>query len=237
MEGTVFPVSATAYAGIYSIRLETTGDECGNVRDGWITTGESTDTGPAGGRPYTLMTDTLTGYYRYTAMGSDSGTMFVQFTNNGSQVGGSMHNFAPAAAWTYFELPLSAFSTPDTIRIDAYSSNWPSDSTNNGSALYLDNLQLKSEPLGVIDLSAGGTNGSVAFPNPVHDVLNIRLPQGNNETLRFAIYDVTGRMVIPGNINSNTGVYRMYVSQLGSGVYVYELIGTNTRERGRFVKE
>jgi hypothetical protein len=225
------------YAGSYAMRIETLASSCGEVNPSGISTGYFGDNGPYGGRPYNLQTDTLTGYYKYTPMGIDSASINVILSLNTNNVGGNILFFQPTANYTYFEIPFGAITIPDTLRIDAYSSTWPTDSSNAGSVLYLDHLQLKSDPLYVPQVASGGTDASIAFPNPVHDVLNILLNRNVSETLRFAVYDITGRMLLEKNISANTGLQRLNVSEFGRGVYVYELRSEKGSERGRFVKE
>ena len=226
-----------SYAGSYAMKIETMPDECNGVYPTGVTTGYYTNNGSAGGRPYVLTADTLTGYYKYTASGSDSGFVNVILTQNGSYVGGNGIQLPATATYTYFEIPLSAFSTPDTIRIDASSSIWPTDSSNVGSALYLDNLQLKSDPLNVPNISPPSNLSCIVFPNPVKDVLSILASTNKSEPLHFTVYDVTGRLVVEKTFSTNAGAQRVPISQLGAGIYVYELRSEKESMRGRFVKE
>lgn len=226
-------------SGSYSLQLTTqakSGGGGGVVDCGEVTTGYYTpNNGPTGGLPYTLMSDTLTGYYMYTPVGADTGWVSVTLTASGSTVGGTNHNLFAASTWTYFEMPFSAFSTPDSIRIDIQSGSW--NAALPGSVLNVDYLQLKSQPLPPLGVKEVPAPVSVmAYPNPVNDVLNIRL---NNITdnITTTVYDMMGRILDSRSYTTAPSVISLPVGNLPAGIYFYEVMNNNKTTRSKFVKE
>jgi hypothetical protein len=69
-----------------------------------------------------------------------------------------------------------------------------------------------------------GTPDVTVFPNPAHDVLNIRLPlQWQRKRMRVSITDVKGR-ALSNNIIANTGaIHSIDTKPLPSGTYVLQL--------------
>jgi hypothetical protein len=223
--------SATSYAGTYALKLQTTVD-CG-PRIAQLTTGHYTPfSGPAGGLPYTNMSDTLCGYYKYTAVGTDSAAIMVTLTNSGSPVGGNNRVLAPAATYTYFQIPVSAFTAPDTMRIDIQSSsNWSAAMA--GSVLYIDQLYLKSNPLGIVELNK---LMSSHYPNPSTDFLNIRLNNSSAGRIEVSVYDATGRLIAAEYQVVQNGV-TLKTADLSPGIYIYEIRTLNGVARERFIRQ
>ncbi|TAL59699.1 MAG: T9SS type A sorting domain-containing protein, partial [Bacteroidetes bacterium] len=227
--------TTSSYAGTYAVRLETIGSICGGQNSSGITTGHMTNNnGPAGGIPYTLTNDTLCGYYKYSAAGNDTAGIYVGLYKNGTPVGGNNKWLTATANYTYFEMPFQAGITPDTIRIDAQSSEWPITIVNVGSVLYLDNLYLKSSPLGIFEYE--DLKGS-SYPNPVSDVLSIQFEKNLSGIMNLFIYDATGRKTEVNGINRNTNSMRIDVSNLAQGVYYYEIRTNEGIMRNKFIKE
>lgn len=224
----------TGYAGLYCVSLQTLGGGGGPSQSA-ISTGKITNSGPVGGEPYTLTKDTLTGYYEYTTTGNDSGQVGVTLTKNSSIVGGIYTNLKPAATWTYFSIPFSAFTTPDTIRIDLISSLWNNNATV-GSTFQVDNLSLKSEPLGITNFNPT-VSANKTYPNPAKDELNIQLGSKVNGNVHVAIYDMTGRIVQENDMTANNNLVHLNISGLYPGVYFYKLSTPNSTFQNRFVKE
>ena len=92
--------------------------------------------------PYSSMPTKITGYYKYTASGSDEGLLLIIFKKGGKQLSLDTFRLKAASAYTYFEFNLSLSSTPDTMVFGASNSftalnNKPSGA---GSTLFLDDL-------------------------------------------------------------------------------------------------
>ena len=142
--------SLTHYEGSYSAELISTSNSHSgggsSVNVCRITTGNYNDSGHVyGGLPYTNVTDTLTGYYMFIPDGADTGNINITFSHGGTSFVWRYHSFDSASTWTYFEVPFTLSSTPDSMRIEIQSGSWYA--TTPGSALYLDHLQFKSHPL------------------------------------------------------------------------------------------
>jgi len=232
--------TASSYTGSYAIRLETWSD-CGgsNVNSSGITTGHMTpNSGPAGGRPYTNMIDTLCGYYKYAPMGNDSAMVYINLTNNHNNVGGNMHSLHAAANYTYFEIPIYVGGPipPDTMRVDIGSSNWQTTIANTGSVLYLDNLYLKSQSLGIIESNTPNIQ-SIAYPNPVQDILTIKLKNNLSGSQRLALYDVRGKIISEEDLHNNGTLFYIPVKNLEAGMYFYEIRGNKELVRNKFIKK
>lgn len=228
--------TTTMYAGSYALRLETTLENWGASQSG-VTTGYMTDTaGPAGGLPYTNTNDTLCGYYKYTSVGGSNGNIYVSLTNNGSPVGGNNKSLTAASAYTYFEVPFQAGTAPDTMRIDIQSTEWPVTSAHAGSVLYIDNLYLKSSPLGI----PGNENislHSASYPNPAKDVLFIRFGKTNPEIMNLHLYDIKRNQIECNNYSSYSASMTIDVSNLSPGMYFYEIRVPEGIMRNKFIKQ
>ena len=87
--------------------------------------------------------------------------------------------------------------------------------------------------LGVEEAHANGLKVAVAYPNPGHDVLNIRtaLPDA-----RVEVYDANGRLVHSQGITEN--VTAIDAANWPCGVYVWKVYTSNKEtESGKWVKE
>ena len=72
------------------------------------------------------------------------------------------------------------------------------------------------------------------FPNPVDDVLNIRMNQFGEET-SLRILDASGRLVLEENLKD--ALNTIDLSKLSAGVYFYNLRNNLTNMSGRIVKK
>lgn len=211
--------STGSYSGSFALRLETALGMCNSSADpSGITNGYMTpNNGPRGGTPYSLQMDTLCGYYKYSTPGNDSAKIYVNLSVNGNQIGGNTKDLVPAATYTFFKIPFSAGLPPDTIRIDAMSSNWNSPVL--GSVLYLDNLYLKSQPLGIKNLQFITSQINV-YPNPVKDLLTIDCNTVFSPK-EFVLYNSIGEMIISGSNISN--LVHVNMKDLPDGIYFLQL--------------
>jgi hypothetical protein len=222
------------YSGSYAVMLQTyQGDHGPNQAQ--LTTGLMTkNNGPHGGLPYTKTADTLTGYYKYTTPGGDSGQVFINVTKSGSPVGGTLYRCPAAATWTYFQIPFSASSTPDSIRVDLVSSSFTN--PKNGSTFYVDKMQLKPQPLSINRVNGGAGIVSI-YPNPVVDVLHLSLNSHIEGAIELRLYDVNGQLVLSTHYNTTNGDISVPVGQLATGTYVYEIKNNGIVISDKFVKQ
>jgi hypothetical protein len=59
------------------------------------------------------------------------------------------------------------------------------------------------------------------YPNPVNDVLNIRLSETNSDQITWNIVSITGQVIMSGTMNSNNSV--IDISNFKSGMYILNL--------------
>lgn len=230
--------STSSFAGTYAVRLESTGD-CGNteIRSSGITTGYMTENnGPDGGRPYTLQSDTLFGYYKYTPQGNDSASVYVNLTKNNASIGGGMMWLQAASGYTFFKMPFGSGSAPDTMRVDFMSSKWNATPGNIGSVLYIDNVYLKSSGLGLFDHGKPALQSN-AYPNPVKSLLNIAFSTALHDDVLVRVHDVLGKTVIQEHIANAGALVKLNVAELKPGIYFYEVIGSEGVTTNKFIKE
>ncbi|HXP52340.1 MAG TPA: T9SS type A sorting domain-containing protein, partial [Bacteroidia bacterium] len=178
--------------------------------------------------------DTLIGYYEYTTTGSDSGNVQATLSKNGSQVGGIDMNLSKATSWTYFSMPFSTSTQPDTLRIDIQSSVWSSNAKV-GSTLLLDNLALKSTIVGLTNIN--NTLACKSYPNPVKDLLMIELKEGWLNPVHIYVYDITGKVIMETNSRINNGLVYLNTSGLSSGIYFFKVDATTKSVINKFIKE
>jgi len=239
--GTGVAKSTDHRAGSYSVQLTTqpgrSGGGSGNsVEVSQITTGNySPNSGPRGGLPYTRTSDTISGFYKYIPAGTDTGMLLVMLTASGTVVGGANHFFNAASAWTYFEMPFSAGTTPDTIRIDIQSGSWTADTA--GSVLKVDYLQLKSQPLLAVNDLTNAAAKVLAYPNPANDVFNLRFDKVPAGSVNAKIYDLMGRVIDSRNYTAAPSVISFQVGYLPTGMYFYEVSNNGNIMRDKFMKK
>lgn len=158
--------------------------------------------GPRGGMAYSSLNDTLVFYYKYSPSGTDTASVGFTLYKNGNIIGGNGVNLFPTATYSRVEVPIIAGSAPDTMVLVFVSSNFPNEPTNAGSKLYIDEVQLKSQPLNTgIFTKAKNNMGITAYPNPVADKLTIELNNAGNNTVQ--ITDLLGRVITQQNNINN----------------------------------
>ncbi len=224
-------------SGVFAIQLTTVDEGGGNYSQAGITNGQNTNNGSIGGVPYTQQIDTLTGYYKYIVPGSDSANFGVSLSANGVNVGGSFMFLTATPVYTYFEMPLFAGMTPDTLRINANSSNWPMTALSVGSTLYIDNLMLKSQgTTGISIFNRKNNSETFVYPNPVGDVAAINLPQAIQGQVRLVVYDVSGRLMQEEYYQNSGLQLPLNTATLNPGMYFFEVSSENLKIQNKFVK-
>lgn len=233
--GSAVSRTTDAHSGLYAIKMETQTDVCGNLNMSGITTGTFTNNGPDGGLPYATIIDTLSGYYKYIPSGADSGFVSIQLTNNNNTLLWTGTHLTTASGYTYFQVPFNAGSLPDSIRIDFYSSLWPIASSNAGSVLYVDDIQLASQPLGINQVNRNSIYS--VYPNPANDIIRIRVKQQLPGNTALRIFDASQNVLAEHNFYNAGSELNLPISELASGFYFFELINNNLRLSGKFVKK
>jgi len=188
----------------------------------------STDTG---GFAYTDQPSSLTGFYRFSPVGSDSILIIVAFKKNGVGVGGGTgYISASASAYTPFSIPINWGSSeaPDTAYI-AISIPASSGTSNAGTKADFDDLAF-SNAGSAVDPSAGSAFSlDQNSPNPLLSSyttdIQYSLPEAGYTTL--TIYDMNGRVVASpaqGFESSGKHLVKFDGSALPDGTYMYRLV-------------
>ena len=227
--------STNAHSGTYCLRLANVSFGGSNILPGVASTGQlPPNSPPVGGRPYSQMIDTLTGWYKFTPTGTDSATVFISCTNNGNPVGGQMTGLPPAATWTYFSVPFMCFAAPDTLQLTLAATYNNLDSTNGGNVLFVDDVQLKSSPLSTgPDWNRFGL--VKLFPNPSTEGSWLEW-NATSETTTIRILDETGRVVSEETVNGY-GAQRFFIdtNTLAKGAYTVALVQENAQLLRRLI--
>lgn len=185
-----------------------------------------------GGFPFTMMTDSLVGYYKYLTAGADTAAAYVSTSANGVPVGGGVMAFYPASVYTPFSIPLNSSANPDTIRIEFYSS--VADSSLDGSTLLIDMLDFQSIITGINPSTSKNSNLFSANPNPVTDRIQISY-NGQVQSLQTYIYNSLGEVVYESSTSNSR--FEMEVSQLAAGCYWLKMISGENVSVRKFIKQ
>lgn len=90
-------------------------------------------------------------------------------------------------------------------------------------------------PIDPLGTSLVATPSFAVFPNPTHDVLNIRFPKGWNEEGQYRLFDLNGRVLRQGVLQMGL---QLSTEDLSSGVYLLEFNdGEAFQQRLRIVKQ
>jgi hypothetical protein len=78
-----------------------------------------------------------------------------------------------------------------------------------------------------------------AYPNPVKDILDIRVNAIQAANVQMTVYDMVGNVISTQNVQVNIGENNMTqnVSSYASGVYMIVMQTGSSRATSRFVKE
>ena len=133
--------------------------------------------------------------------------------------------------YTQFKMPIQCAQTPDSMSVHFFSSTYPVGVSQVGSALSLDHLSLKSDPLGIY---FQGTGAEISvFPNPAVNELRFNLKGTTAQTVE--IVDMNGKLVEALNVK---GVQNLVLNtrSYAAGNYFYKLTNNNNTviSRGRF---
>lgn len=223
------------YSGTYAIELVSEDDGSGFVAPATIRLNTSSGTN---GMPFTKLTDTLTGYYKYSSPGNDSAMITVVATDaNGAPMGSYIfHSLAPAANYTYFEIPVSSSAKPARLTVEITSSsymgvNGPVD----GSTLIVDKLELKNTATSINAIKSNSISIST-YPNPAGNILYIKPNEQLINTAEIQIFDITGKQVHTQNMNNNTAT-EISLEHFTPGLYHYRITSGDKLSTGKVIKK
>ena len=177
--------------------------------------------------------DVLTGF-NWMLM---SGPGYVKFSNEWA----SSTSVTGLVAGTYlFELQatdntgLTTASSPVTIVVNAAGTAAITPSAISGQTVVL------TDSTGMVDSTmAGQATGPLLYPNPVRDLLNIRLNDAVMGKIVISIYDLNGNTTRKVELEKDSWVLEasIDVSGLPKGLYGVQLFtGTTARSAGKFIK-
>jgi len=201
------------------------------------------------GRP-----DSLIGWYRYTSGGANEtgkvravlhvGQYYDPETPvNGNHPDSTVNKIGDAlfltpasnvSTWTRFSVPFSYVSgaTPQYFLLNCTSSANQL-TTVTGSKLWLDDIGV------VYHVSTVGISNPVetAITTKVYSfnkVIYVDFMNRSENQSSFSVYDVTGKLVLKQQV-SNNKLNSFDVSELNSGLYLYELSGNNIQKSGKLI--
>jgi len=106
-----------------------------------------------------------------------------------------------------------------------------------GSVLKIDNMYLKSEPLGVASISQAGASVKV-YPNPAGQSLYIDyVTAGGPIPASVAVVDILGNELVTLQHDLNAGPVQVNIAGLASGVYFVKVTSGSAVSITKFVKE
>jgi hypothetical protein len=235
MGKTVNRTDATLF-GEYAIAMTSFMDGDGHIHPSGVHTGYEGPGGEwLGGLPYQQINDTLRGWYKYLSDGEDAGCISLEMLTGSENVGGAYFQFYPTDEWTFFEVPMNLDQQPDTLRVQITSSAYPYDEATQGSTLYIDNLQLSSQPLFVNTLRIASPGD--AYPNPAVALLHIPLPANYKGDIQVMVYDEVGALAKTVNVHQPESIVRLPLEGMAPGNYVYEVRSNEWLYAGKFVKK
>lgn len=220
-----------------------------NKADGYLGTIKNTDLSDIRRMAFVGRPDSLIGWYKYTQGGAAEIGKVKAILHKGNyydpEAASSYHPdssinkigettfLTPAGnitSWTRFAVAFNYTSsaTPAYIMINTTSSNDQLTSVA-GSKLWLDDLSVVYNPSSVNEQSLNENNANVyAYDKNIYvDVVN-----GKSEQKNIFIYDLTGKLITSQRLpdtKSNT----INVSKLNSGLYLYQLSGSDLQKTGK----
>ena len=194
--------------------------------------------------PYTQRPSSLSGYYKFNSVGSDTLLIiFASYKNNSGIGGGVFETYVSANSYTQFNIPITYISsdTPDSVGIEI--SIKPIMSPHSGSTFNIDDLSFTSGATAVNENSLQAPQAfelKQNYPNPFNPTTTIEYQIPKQSYVVLKIYDVLGNQkgVL---VNNNEPAGNYYVTFDGSkysgGVYFYKLEATPTgRQAGYFTQ-
>jgi hypothetical protein len=196
------------------------------------------------GFPYTDQPNSLTGYYMFNPMGSDSLEITCVFSKNDTGIGaGELTIGSSAASYTAFAVPIywAINEAPDTA-IVSIKIPQTDGLTSVGSTMYVDNLAFSNQ------IVSGGGNAVAPsatslfalqqnYPNPSVNALSTSIQYSLDEPgyATLTVYDINGRIVetpVQEVQSAGNHLAMLDCSGLAAGVYTYRLTcGNNSTAR------
>ncbi len=223
--------STDNHSGSYSLKV-TNNTALGQMQGGWgiVATGgfefPFKPAFPVSGHP-----TSLGGWYKFNALGGDSGLVMTMLFYQGAVVAQSSIELPGIANWTQFSYNLEPYTNADsaTIVVFAFRTNGPNDPPNGNSSLWIDDISFGSTT------GIGNTPGDKAitmYPNPaVNNVWLNNLIPGSTIT----VYNLLGEALMREQVGSSST--HLNVNHLDKGVYMVQIKNGQLRNTQRLIIE
>ena len=172
--------------------------------------------------PYNATPTSISGSYKYTSSNGDNGDLNVIFYQGGNPIGYHNEIFTNQATYTNFSSALSIVGVPDSMLI------FISSGKNPGSILLIDDLAFSG---GDVSLEELLTIDYEMYPNPVSDIVSIRLPKENEYDI--SITNMNGKELVL--IENQIGISSIDINHLESGIYLVTVFNDSSRKTKRLV--
>ena len=242
--------STDAHSGTYALSITTrTLLMFGGDTLTLATNGVFGQDGPEGGDAYNDRPEKLSGYYKYTPVGTDSALVYLRLqkwntlTHARDSIGGVMAKLGPASTYTKFEIPIDYYlpDNPDSVVVALASSNFnsPNNPAQPGSQLLVDDLAFEF-PAGVsVPLNMAMTDPRI-YPNPTKGQLFIEMAEKGSAETEIKLFNLIGKEVtdqIVQRFDPNRNQYTLSVQGLEPGVYIYMIQVNGKIQSGKFNKQ
>lgn len=213
--------SADPYEGMYSVQLTSTSIMGGPAVPAILTVGDfvvdwnAQDGDIEGGEAYTQKPTQLTGQFKYTPNGVDTGFVSVWFMQNGLEVGSGRFEFTETSGgWTAFTVDITYYDplvVPDSMNLMFSSSQSDASSVPVGTVLEIDAISFGS----FVSTNELNLDRTEVYPNPAKEEININVKEEVRG--KATLMDAAGRLVRSKQINGTQAAIN--VSDLPSGMY------------------
>lgn len=173
-----------------------------------------------GGNPFSNLIDTLDFFYKYFPNNlNDSAIVNIIFKVNGNSFQEIKTKLPASTFYTNKQIPFNLGIQPDSVIIQIMSSK-PENIDNSyvQSALKIDEVHFKSQPLATSIAETFIDDLIETFPIPCLDKLNINAKSKN---LKIAFQDILGETLFTQNLS--IGMNEINVTQLNNGIYFLHL--------------
>ncbi len=213
-----------AFSNTYAARLLTKESPFGDTITGYLSNGFTDGSEWFMPQPYTQMPTSLDFYVKHNPSGADTAEVNIEFFEAGAYVGGVYYRIDTAInTYKQISLPINynVGAAPDSMRL-IFSSG-----RNAGSELFIDQIEL-IDP--TVSVNASTKELINVYPNPAVNQITFDVP--SNSTIK--VYSTEGRLVNQV-IANNT--YMMNISNLKSGIYIYQVNAGDKVYKGKFIKK
>ena len=240
------PITKTddSYEGNFAVRIENKPTMWGDTI-GAITNGTFGEEGPVGGMAIDSVPDLISGYYKYTPVGTDTAlagfSLYYHNENTGMTelLEQDFISLLPASEYTYFEIPVGYFSLPEPDTLNIAFAAGGIDSTSSagvGSVLFIDALDITYKPH-IVGINDNITNEDVkVYPNPASGRLFFEVSDLLNNDISVTIVNSQGSTVYSSRFKPDfDNKINIDVNEYKPGVYFYNMQINNKNYNGKFI--